>query len=95
MLPKPIEVKALKQFELWLKYADGTEGIIDLAYLAKKQLFAKWQDQSFFEKVYIDNGSFGITWDEEIDLCPVTLYLKLKGLTFEEWNTKNLEHAAN
>jgi len=26
MVPQPVEVKALKNFRIWLRYDDGTEG---------------------------------------------------------------------
>lgn len=41
---KPIQVKALPNYKLWLKYADGVEGEVDLAHLAGKGVFALWND---------------------------------------------------
>ncbi len=78
MLVKPIEVKALDDYRIWLKYADGVDGEVDLSNLAGKGVFSKWNNYSEFQKVHV--GSHGaITWCDEIDLCPDSIYLKLTG----------------
>lgn len=80
---KPIEVKALQDYKLWVKYADGVEGKVDLSHLVGKGVFALWNDYAAFEKVYI--GDYGeIAWSDEIDICPDTVYMKITGKTPEE-----------
>ena len=80
---KPIEVKALQNYKLWVKYANGVEGEVDLSHLAGKGVFALWNDYAAFEKVYI--GRYGeIAWSEKIDLCPDTVYMAISGKTPEE-----------
>ena len=76
MKMKPIEVKALDKYKIWIKYSDGNEGEIDLSRYAGKGIFKLWKDYNFFKSVYI--GEHGeIAWGTEIDLCPDSLYLKL------------------
>ena len=49
---------------MWVKYADGEEGEVDLSHLAGKGVFSVWDDYEVFEKVYI--GRYGeIAWSEE------------------------------
>jgi hypothetical protein len=73
---RPIEVKALENYKIWIKYSDGQKGEIDLSGYAGKGVFKSWEDYHFFKSVYI--GEHGeIAWGAEIDLCPDTLYLKL------------------
>lgn len=80
---KPIQVKPLPNYRLWLKYADGVAGEVDLSYLAGKGVFALWNDYAVFEQVYIgDSGA--IAWTDEIDLCPDALYIKITGKTPEQ-----------
>ncbi|MCP4402824.1 MAG: DUF2442 domain-containing protein [bacterium] len=80
---KPLKVKALQGYKLWLEYSDGVKGEVDLSYLAGKGVFSIWNDYKVFEKVYIgENGE--IAWNEELDLCPDALYLKITGKTPEE-----------
>jgi hypothetical protein len=80
---KPIQVKALPNYRLWVKYADGAEGEINLAHLVGRGVFALWNDYRAFEQVYI--GSSGeIAWGDEIDICPDAVYMKITGKTPEE-----------
>ncbi|RME74104.1 MAG: DUF2442 domain-containing protein [Chloroflexi bacterium] len=80
---KPIEVKALPDYKLWVKYADGVEGEVDLSHLVGKGVFVLWNDYAAFEKVYI--GEHGeIAWSDEIDICPDTIYMEITGKTPEE-----------
>lgn len=79
----PIDVKALTSYRLWLKYADGVQGEIDLAYLAGKGVFALWNDEAAFRQVKIGNGG-EIVWTDEVDLCADALYLKMTGKSPED-----------
>ncbi len=88
MITKPIQVKALNQFSIWLLFADNTEGQVDLSYLSNKPVFKNWSNPNFFKQVYIDSETNAVAWDENIELCPDNLYLKIKGITFEQWKNK-------
>ncbi len=84
---KPMQVKALPNYKLWLKYSDGVAGEVDLSHLAGKGVFALWNDYTAFEQVYI--GESGqVAWTEEIDLCPDALYMKLTSQTPEQLFSK-------
>ena len=75
-LPKPLEIKPLPNFRLWLCYDDGIAGEVDLSDLAERGIFKAWDHQEFFQEVKI--GPLGeITWSEDIDLCSVALYMRL------------------
>lgn len=77
-MPIPIEVKPLENYQIWIKYSDGREGIVDLSDLAGKGVFALWNDYQEFQKVYI-GPSGEIAWSDQIDLCPDAIYLKITG----------------
>jgi hypothetical protein len=80
---KPIQVKALPNYRLYVKFSDGIEGEVDLSHLAGKGVFSLWNDYSAFEKVYI--GKSGqIAWTDEIDICPDTIYMAITGKTLEQ-----------
>ena len=90
MISKPIQVKSISKYSIWLKFDDGTEGEIDLNHLINKPVFQNWMKPDFFDKVYIDTETDAIAWDGNIELCPDNMYLKIKGITFEQW--KNSQH---
>jgi Protein of unknown function (DUF2442) len=93
MFPKIIEVNSLPNFHLSLKYEDGTKGIVDISHLANKGVFKQWDQNNLFSLVYIDKDSNAIAWNDELDICPDALYLKLKKMSFENWKAK--EYATN
>ncbi len=85
MISKAIQVKAISQYSILLKYEDNTEGIVDLSHLINKPVFQNWKESDFFNKVFINAETGAIAWDENIELCSDNLYLKIKGTTFEQW----------
>jgi hypothetical protein len=71
-------VKVLQGYRLDLTFDDGVRGQVDLSDLVGRGVFALWRDYRVFEQVRI--GSFGeLVWDDKIDLCPDSLYLKATG----------------
>jgi hypothetical protein len=80
---RPLKVKGLPNYRLYLEYSDGMKGEVDLSGLAGNGVFAAWDIPGFFTKVHIGEHR-EIKWDEEIELCPDSLYLKLTGKTPEE-----------
>jgi hypothetical protein len=82
-MPKPVEVRALPSYRIWLRYDDGTEGEADLSDIAGRGVFAAWNDPTFFASVRI--GSHGaIEWGSDLDLCPDAMYMRLTGKSPEE-----------
>ena len=77
-MPVPTEVKPLEHYRLWVKYSDGVEGIVDLSGLAGDGVFALWNDYAEFQRVHI-GPSGEIAWNEQIDMCPDAIYLKITG----------------
>jgi hypothetical protein len=84
MIEKVIKVKALDNYNIFVSFADGVQGIIDLKHLAHKGVFNEWDKNNLFSKVHIDDYG-AIAWNNCIDICPDSIYLQLKGLTFEQW----------
>lgn len=77
-LPAPRSVIAGKGYSVLLSYDDGVSGAVDLSHLAGQGVFAAWHDRAFFEAVRLSESG-GITWGNDIDLCPDDLYLRLTG----------------
>jgi hypothetical protein len=80
---RPVEVRPLPNYRIWLRYADGTEGEVDLSHLAGQGVFAVWQEEGVFAKVRL--GPHGeVEWPGDVDLCPDALYLRLTGKKAED-----------
>lgn len=81
-MPKPVDVKALPRYRIWLRYDDGAQGEIDLSDMAGRGVFQAWTDPAVFNAVKL--GSHGaIEWSPDLDLCPDAMYLRLTGKTVE------------
>lgn len=80
---RALEVEARPNYRIWIRYADGSEGEVDLSHLAGRGVFELWDDPDAFENVRIaEDGA--IRWSEEVELCPDATYMKLTGKSFTE-----------
>ena len=82
-MARPIDVKALPNHRIWLRYDDGIEGEVDLSDVAGQGVFEAWNDAAFFNAVRL--GSHGaIEWSSGLDICPDAMYLRLTGKSVED-----------
>ena len=80
---EPLEVKALANHRIWIRYADGSKGEVDVSHLAGHGVFTLWEDEERWKNVRVaDDGA--IRWSEEVELCPDATYMKLTGTAPEE-----------
>jgi hypothetical protein len=77
------EAKALDGYRLWLRFSDGFEGVADLSDLAGRGVFAAWNTPGVFADVRVTE--FGaVAWNDQLDLCPDSLYLRITGQSPED-----------
>jgi len=89
---RPVSVRALPAFRIWLRYSDGVEGEVDLSDLAGRGVFAAWNDVAFFNSVRL--GSHGaIEWGPELDICPDSMYLRLTGKSVDALPASSSVHS--
>ena len=95
MPPRPLEVNARPQFRIWIRYSDGAEGEVDLSHLAGRGVFVLWDSPEEFEKVHIGPGN-AISWSDQVELCPDSVYMRLTGKSPEELfpRLQALKHSA-
>jgi hypothetical protein len=75
---KILSAEPLSEFRLRLRFADGTDGVVDLSDLAGLGVFRAWLQQGTFEQVTVTHyGS--LAWPSGLDLCPDSLYLRMTG----------------
>jgi hypothetical protein len=82
-MPKAVEVKPLSDYRIWVGFTDGVAGEVDLSDLAGRGVFSLWNDYTAFQGVHL-GPSGEIAWNDQVDLCPDSIYLKLTGKTPEE-----------
>jgi len=81
-LIRPTTVRALPNYRVYIEFADGAKGEVDLSDLTGQGVFHRWNDYNFFEQVHSGDHR-EIKWDDDIELCPDSLYLKLTGMSPE------------
>lgn len=80
---RPVKVRPVGRYRIWLRFQDCTEGEVDLSHLAGRGVFAAWDKEGVFAKVKL--GPHGaVEWPGDVDLCPDALYLRLTGKQPEE-----------
>ena len=87
MTMKPIAVKALDGYRIWVKFEDGVEGAFDLSSLAERgNVFRCWEDRRVFEDVKVDGEWRAIVWGDtgDLEICSDMVYLALTGKTVDE-----------
>ncbi|MDE2887855.1 MAG: DUF2442 domain-containing protein [Gemmatimonadota bacterium] len=80
---RPTEVHTRTGYRIWLRYADGVDGEIDLSYLAVKGVFNIWDEPGYLEEVHITSDR-AIAWDDDIEFCADALNMQLTGKSVEE-----------
>jgi len=81
---KVTKLRPLSNYRLWLRFEDTTEGTVDLSDLAGRGVFGIWKAHSkSFDRVHI--GTSGeVVWDDNLDLCPNSLYMKITNQSVED-----------
>ena len=78
-----IKVEARPNYKLWVKYADGPSGEVDLSDIAGKGEYVAWNDPLVFSGVHIDPETEMISWGKHVEICPDAVYVALTGLPVE------------
>ena len=78
MLPKLREAKYRRGYCIWLKFADGVEGEVDLESELWGDVFDPLKDTALFAKFSLDKELETIVWPNGADFAPEFLYQKLR-----------------
>ena len=74
--PRITHVVPRDHFEVLLRFADGSSGVVDLApwIVGRRGVFAALQDASMFRSVTVDRDAGTLVWPNGADLDPDVLY---------------------
>jgi len=78
MLPKLREAKYQGEYRIWLKFADGVEGEVDLANELWGEMFESLKDKARFAEFVLDKELETIVWPNGADFAPEFLYQALR-----------------
>jgi len=70
-----IKTDYVKDYKIKLVFEDGTSGIVDLKKIIEKGgVFTELNDQNKFKLFFIHEELKVLTWNNDIDIAPETLY---------------------
>lgn len=82
-------------YKIEIEFDDGKKGVMDFSkYLKKGGVFERFRDMEFFRHFEINPELGVLTWQNEIDIAPETLYAEATGSPLPEWMEPSINRAA-
>ncbi len=73
-------------YQIELEFDDGERGVVDFTkYLERGGIFERFRDMAFFRGFLVNKELGTLTWADEIDIAPETLYAEATGRALPEW----------
>lgn len=73
-------------YKIQLSFADGKWGVVDFQpYLQKGGVFEKFKDLNFFKNFHINEEVGVLSWENDIDIAPETVYFTATKLPMPGW----------
>ena len=83
-------------YKIELIFEDGASGIVDFSkYLNKGGVFEKFRDMEFFMNFKINEELGVLTWGDEVDIAPETLYAEATNSPLPDWVDSKQNSSAN
>ena len=96
MIKDVISAKYKGEYSIEVAFEDGAIGIVDFSkYLEKGGAFDKFKDIEFFKTFTINEDLGVLTWGDEIDIAPETLYAKATNSPLPDWIILHQDSSAN
>lgn len=91
-----ISANYMEGYKIEVTFEDGAKGIVDFSkYLSKGGVFEKFKDKEFFKNFKINEELGVLTWADEIDIAPETIYAEATGSQLPRWMHQHGAPAAN
>lgn len=72
-----IDVRHIRDYVLWIKFEDGSEGQVDLANSLRGPVFEPLRDVEYFKQVRVEPELGTIVWPNGADIAPETLHERI------------------
>jgi len=83
-------------YRIEVTFEDGAFGIIDFSkYLNEGGVFEKFNDMDFFKNFRINEELGVLTWGDEVDIAPETLYADATNSPLPDWMDTKQDSSAN
>ena len=78
MVPKIVEARYAGGYRVWLRFADGVEGEVDLEKELWGEVFEPLRDRTTFGNFQLDEELDTLVWPNGADFAPEFLYQQLR-----------------
>jgi hypothetical protein len=96
MLKDVISANYRGGYKIEVTFEDGATGIVDFSkYLDKGGVFEKFEDMEFFKNFKINEELRVLTWGDEVDIAPETLYAEATSSPLPDWMDSQQDSSAN
>ena len=86
MAPDVVSATYKGKYKIEIAFEDGKRGIVDFStYLNKGGVFDRFRDINFFKSFKLNSELGVLTWENEVDIAPETLYSEATGISLPNW----------
>jgi hypothetical protein len=78
MVPRILEAKHARDYTIWLRFSDGTEGEVDLSSELHGEVFQPLRDAAYFRSFQLHPELRTIVWPNGADFAPEFLRASLR-----------------
>jgi hypothetical protein len=68
------QAKHMRDYQIWLQFNDGAEGVVDLAEELWGSMFEPLKDKGLFSQMTLDSELDTVVWPNGADLAPEFLH---------------------
>lgn len=72
-----LEARYVRDYTIWLRFEDGTQGEVDLSAELYGPIFEPLKDQAYFSRFSVNPDTGTIEWPNRADFAPEFLYEKV------------------
>jgi hypothetical protein len=96
MLKDVISANYKGGYKIEVIFEDGATGVVDFSrYLSQGGVFEKFKDMDFFKNFKINEELGVLTWGDEIDIAPETLYAEATNSPLPDWMDTKQDFSVN
>jgi hypothetical protein len=89
MIPDVVSASYKGDYKIEVEFENGEKGTVDFSkYLEKGGVFDRFKDIDFFKNFTINREVGVLTWQNDIDVAPETLYAEATGTPIPGWTEK-------
>jgi hypothetical protein len=77
-MPRLIEVRWVRDFVLWVRFSDGSEGGVDLSGELDGPVFEPLRDSAYFRLFVLSPDLHTVVWPNGADLAPEFLLERVR-----------------